>query len=86
MPFSPSSGAPLTEAGSSRSITRFSAGPAMTAASLALRSEVKASFSRLRTNRATPSAVLSAMFPEKPSVTTTSTAPLVMSSPSTKPR
>ena len=35
--------------------------------------------------RAVPSAVLSAMLPAKPSVTTTSTVPLPMSSPSTKP-
>ena len=35
--------------------------------------------------RAVPSAVFSAMLPAKPSVTTTSTVPLPMSSPSTKP-
>ena len=35
--------------------------------------------------RAVPSAVLSAILPAKPSVTTTSTVPLPMSSPSTKP-
>ena len=36
-------------------------------------------------NFAIPSAVFKAMFPENPSVTTTSTIPLVISFPSTNP-
>ncbi len=86
MPFSPSKGPPFTDEGSRRPIIFLRAGPAIRAPILARRLEVKVSRSRLRMKRATPSAVFKAMFPEKPSVTTTSTVPLAMSSPSTKPR
>ncbi|MNE91892.1 hypothetical protein D3C80_1895620 [compost metagenome] len=64
---------------------RFSAGMAIRAPSLATGPEVSASFSRPEMKRAVPSAVFRAILPVKPSVTTTSTVPLAMSSPSTKP-
>ena len=40
---------------------------------------------KVKISSATPSAVFKAMLPEKPSVTTTSTLPLLISFPSIKP-
>ena len=54
-------------------------------ATLAATELLKASRTQAAICFAVPSAVLSAILPVKPSVTTTSTVPLAMSSPSTKP-
>ena len=72
--------------GSMRCCMRRRAGKASRAPALASGPEVRASLSKAEMNRATPSAVFRAMLPVKPSVTTTSTVPLAMSVPSTKPR
>ena len=85
MPLSPRNGPPFTLEGSSLRAIRRRAPWAMKAPSLEVMEEVRASRISARKNRASPSPVFRATLPVKPSVTTTSTVPLAMSSPSTKP-
>ena len=63
----------------------MSAADAIRAPSLDIRPEVKAPRISEPMKRAVPSAVFRATLPVNPSVTTTSTVPLPISSPSTKP-
>src|SRR6185437_7476032 len=84
-PLRPRKTAPLWLFGSRWTLSRLSAG--FDSANPALeRSELlNARRSRSVTKRAVPSAVFNAIFPEKPSVTTTSTSPRDSWSPSVKP-
>ena len=60
-------------------------GPRQREPALDRKDEVKARRRRSVTKRAVPSAVFRAIFPEKPSVTTTSMSPRLSRSPSVKP-
>src|SRR3990167_2480583 len=85
MPLTPRKTPPLTDEGSIFAL-RFFSPPVIISAPILERSErVSSSLIQPPTRRAAPSADLSAMFPVKPSVTTTSTAPSEMSLPSTNP-
>src|SRR5215210_6435644 len=81
----PSRKEPPYSSGSTVSLTSISLGRRMLAASLLRTSPVIAERTMPRISRATPSAVLSTTLPVKPSVTSTSATPRLMSRPSTFP-
>src|SRR6185503_5089021 len=85
MPLRPKNTPPFWARGSILRFSAFSAPEAITAPNLENSERLRAWRSQEPTSRAVPSAVLSAILPVKPSVTTTSTVPLEISSPSTKP-
>src|SRR5438270_13918157 len=84
-PFRPRKTAPLWLLGSRWPCSKLSAGRDSANPAFDRNELVKARRSRSVTKRAVPSAVLSAILPEKPSVTTTSTSPRDSWSPSVKP-
>ena len=84
-PFSPRKTAPLWLLGSRWTLSRLSAGYESAKPAFDRSELLNARRSRSVTKRAVPSAVLSAILPENPSVTTTSTLPRDSWSPSVKP-
>src|SRR3954470_20906102 len=84
-PLSPRKTAPLWLFGSRWTLSRLSAGRDSAKPAFERSELLKARRRRSVTKRAVPSAVLSAIFPEKPSVTTTSTPPRESWSPSVNP-
>ena len=85
IPFKPNKTAPLYFRGSIIVLNLFNAGFERKYPILEINELLYEFFKNVKINSATPSAVFKAIFPENPSVTTTSTIPLLISLPSTKP-